>query len=260
MKGEKRFTKRLMALAASAVIGLAAYGVAGASGGGAQWGYEGDHGPEHWGELSHDYEACGKGKKQSPIDISKPQKADMKDIDFHYSPTRVNILNNGHTVQVNYDSGSYIEVNGTRYDLLQFHFHTPSEHTVGSKSFDMEMHLVHKSKDGALAVVGVLVEEGKENRAYKTVWGNLPEHESPVKTVNVKVDANDLLPGKKTYYTYSGSLTTPPCSEGVTWLVLTDSVELSADQIEDIHEIMHSNNRPTQPLHGRTVKEDKTSH
>lgn len=262
MKRERTFTfgKGFLTLAAAAVIGLTTYGVAAAGGEhGAHWGYEGSHGPEHWGEISPQFKACKEGKKQSPIDISDTDLADLKDIEFHYGSSKVNILNNGHTVQVNYDKGSHINVGGKRYDLLQFHFHTPSEHTIEGASYDAEMHLVHKSDDGKLAVVGVLIGEGEENEAFSGVWSHLPEKAGHEETVEATVDASKLLPEDRAFYTYSGSLTTPPCSEGVTWLVLTTSVEMSGGQIEAIHGIMHTNNRPTQPLHGRVVKEDETS-
>ncbi|MFQ5464552.1 MAG: carbonic anhydrase [Thermodesulfobacteriota bacterium] len=261
MKTAKGFGKRFLTLAAAAVIALSAYGTASAGGEhghgqGAHWGYEGEHGPAHWGDMSDKFKACKEGHKQSPIDIVDAGKADLEDIEFHYGASKIDIINNGHTVQVNYDKGSYIKVNGKRYDLLQFHFHTPSEHTVGGAHYKGEMHLVHKSSDGKLAVVGVLIVEGQENPAYSTVWAGLPKKAGKAHTIKGTVDAARLLPGDRDFYTYSGSLTTPPCSEGVTWLVLTEPVKMSEDQIEDINKILHSNNRPTQPLHGRTVVKD----
>ncbi len=219
----------------------------------ARWGYEGEGGPEYWGELKKDYAACSEGKSQSPIDITKATKGKLSKIIFNYKPTKLNILNNGHTVQVDYDKGSYIKVGGEKYRLLQFHFHTPSEHTVDGKSFGMEMHLVHKSNKGGLAVVGVLLEKGAENSAFKTMWGNLPEKVNQKKSVKVSVNAADLIPDNKAYYAYSGSLTTPPCSEGVKWHVLKTSLEMSEEQIDTIHSIIHDNNRPVQPLNSRKL-------
>ncbi len=217
------------------------------------WSYEGETGPGHWGELSEKFEACSKGTSQSPINIEATATEGHGEVEFHYSPSRIKILNNGHAVQVNYDKGSYIKVDGKRYDLLQFHFHSPSEHTVDGKHAAIEMHLVHKSKDGQLAVVGVLIEKGGSNGAYKDVWANLPEEEGHEKVTKATVNAVKLLPAKKTYYTYSGSLTTPPCSENVAWFVMKTPVKLSGDQIKAFMEIMHGDNRPTQPLNGRKV-------
>lgn len=245
-----------MAVIFAVVIGLAAYTSAYAGGGKKHWGYEGVEGPEHWGELSKEYKACSEGKKQSPINITGAKGADLKNIKFEYKPSRINILNNGHTVQVDYDKGSSITVDGQEFKLLQFHFHTPSEHVVGGESFNMEMHLVHKSNKGGLAVVGVLIREGEENPAFAVMWGHLPEKAHTKKSLNEQVNAKDLLPGNRAYYKYSGSLTTPPCSEGVRWHVLTTPIEMSAEQIEAIEAIMHMNNRPVQPLHGRSLEKD----
>lgn len=221
------------------------------------WSYEGETGPEHWGELSEKFEACSKGKSQSPIDITAAAVGGRGKVEFNYSPSRIKILNNGHAIQVNYDKGSYIKVGGKRYDLLQFHFHAPSEHTVAGKHSDIEMHLVHKSKKGELAVVGVLIDKGEMNGAYKDVWAGLPEKEGKEMALKATVNAFELLPAKKIYYSYSGSLTTPPCSENVSWFVMKTPVKLSGDQIKAFTEIMHGDNRPTQPLHGRKVTQSK---
>jgi carbonic anhydrase len=255
---QKRFftMSRFFAIVFAVVIGLAAYTDASARGGDKHWGYEGAEGPEHWGELSKKYKACSEGEKQSPIDITGAKGADLKNIKFDYKPSKINILNNGHTIQVNYDKGSSITVDGTEFKLLQFHFHTPSEHVVRGGSYDMEMHLVHKSNKGELAVVGVLVREGEENPAFADMWGHLPERASTKKSLRQTVNAADLLPGHKAYFKYSGSLTTPPCSEGVKWHVLTTPIEMSAGQIEAIEAIMHENNRPVQPLNERSLEKD----
>lgn len=224
------------------------------------WAYEGEHGPEHWGHMSKDFEACAKGKQQSPIDINGSQKEDLADITFGYKPSKLNVINNGHTVQVNADSGSSIKVDGVQYNLVQYHFHTPSEHTVGGKSFGMELHLVHKNDKGELAVVGVLIDKGKENAAYNLIWSNLPAKADEKKGSDKTVNADDLLPKSKLFYTYSGSLTTPPCSENVRWIVLKTPVEMSEAQIKAIMDIMKHNNRPVQPIHERKLKEDTATH
>ena len=224
----------------------------------AHWTYEGEEGPLHWGELDPAYEMCGTGKNQSPIDIASPGEQDLANIVFHYQPSEVNILNNGHTVQVNYDTGSYIELDGVRYDVAQFHYHAPSEHELDGKSFPAELHLVHRSADGKLAVVGLLLQEGAANATFDPFINNLPPETSDVKDAGVRINAMDFLPGIQTTYRYSGSLTTPPCSEGVSWLVMTTPVELSSAQLSQLEGLFEGNNRPVQPLNDRSLIEDNT--
>ncbi|MBI5587628.1 MAG: carbonic anhydrase family protein [Deltaproteobacteria bacterium] len=258
MSFKRSLSKSFLAIAIAAGLSCAAYNAtASEHASHPHWGYEGDAGPAHWGHMSEEYAACGKGKNQSPIDISGAQDEKLADIVFNYKPSRINILNNGHTVQVNYDEGSSIKVNGSEYKLLQFHFHDPSEHTVGGKSFGMELHLVHKNGKGELAVVGVLIEKGKENPAYKTVWANIPGKAGEKKDLKETVNASDLMPASKEYYTYPGSLTTPPCSEGVTWLVLKTPVQMSQAQIDAFMGVHKGNSRPVQPLNSRKVKAEK---
>ena len=227
--------------------------------GAVHWEYSGKAGPEHWGSLSPDFAVCGKGQQQSPIDINQVVERDLANIAFNYEPSKVNILNNGHTVQVNYDTGSYIELDGIRYDLLQFHFHAPSEHAINGQLADAEIHFVHKNTAGQLAVVGVLLVQGEEHPAYHNVIAHLPATEGPVQTVNASVEAAKLLPPTPTTYRYLGSLTTPPCSEGVTWLVKTEPVQLSKAQLEAYTAIFMGNNRPTQPLNKRLLVQDISS-
>ena len=224
----------------------------------AHWTYEGEEGPAHWGELDPAYEMCGIGKNQSPIDIASPSEQDLANIAFHYQPSEVNILNNGHTVQVNYDAGSYIELDGIRYDVAQFHYHAPSEHEIDGELFPAELHLVHRSADGKLAVVGLLLQEGSANAAFDPFINNLPAEPSDVKDAGVKINAMDFLPSIQTTYRYSGSLTTPPCSEGVSWLVMTTPVELSSAQLSKLERLFERNNRPVQPLNDRSLIEDNT--
>jgi carbonic anhydrase len=228
---------------------------AGAAGHSTHWGYEGDIGPAHWGDLSPEFKACKEGKSQSPVDIRNPVKAALKPIEFHYKTTPLKVINNGHTIKVDYERGSYIVVNGKRYDLLQFHFHTPSENTVNGKPYDMEAHLVHKSEDGQLAVVAVFMKKGKENSFIKTIWRHLPVHGGSEKIVSsIKINVADFLPKNKAYYAFDGSLTTPPCTEGVKWLVLKTPVEVSEAQVKKFALIFKMNARPTQPLYGRVIK------
>ena len=223
------------------------------------WTYEGEEGPDHWGEINPDYAVCGTGKSQSPIDVKAAEGDDLTNISFNYQPSEVNILNNGHTVQVNYDSGSYIELDGVRYDVAQFHYHAPSEHAVDGKLFAAELHIVHKNADGGLAVVGILLDEGAQNDALQPFIENLPAEESEVADAGVKINAADFLPAVQTTYRYSGSLTTPPCSEGVNWLLMTTPVEISAEQLSALKSLFdHGNNRPVQPLNDRPLVEDNT--
>jgi len=220
----------------------------------AHWSYEGEGAPAHWATLDEKFAVCGSGKQQSPIDIQTTgMKLSSQPIEFHYGTSGINVVNNGHTIQANYDKGSYALIGGKRYDLLQFHFHSPSEHTLNSKPADMVAHLVHKAEDGSLGVVGVLFKEGKENEFLKGIWSNLPS-ESGMKTESAnKIFAANMLPEIKSYYHYTGSLTTPPCSEGVNWNVMSTMVEASASQIASFTSIFEKSARPTQPLHGRMV-------
>jgi carbonic anhydrase len=226
----------------------------------AHWTYEGEEGPEHWGELDPNYTLCADGRAQSPINLSTVQGADLTDIVFNYSPSALNIFNNGHTIQVNYDAGSSITYNETEYSLLQFHFHHPSEHTVDGESFDMELHLVHADAKGNLAVVGILINGGEsDNETLASVFANLPSEAGEPQPTELSVNASDFLPASHLYDTYSGSLTTPPCSQGVRWLVLTQPIELSEAQLESFTTLFEGNARPVQPLNNRDLLADETA-
>ena len=222
------------------------------------WTYEGEEGPAHWGELDERFSLCETGKAQSPIDILAPASANLKDIQFSYQPSALTIKNNGHTVQVDYAAGSSITVDGTQYDLKQFHFHHPSEHTLAGVSYPMEVHFVHADADGNLAVVGALIAEGTEdNAAFAPVFENMPLQMADPQTMDsVMVSAADMLPADHTYFGYGGSLTTPPCSEGVKWMLLTTPITLSVEQIEKFASAFELDARPTQPLNGRDVTAD----
>ncbi len=219
------------------------------------WEYEGKAGPAHWSELNPDYAACGKGRHQSPIDIRDAKSADLPPIEFSYAPSPFGIIDNGHAVQVTPDAGNSIRVGGHRWDLVQFHFHHPSEERIGGKVFPMVAHLVHKDADGKLAVVAVLFESGPDSPLIATLVKNLPadvgqEHRPDAATV----DLNQLLPAARGYYTYAGSLTTPPCSEDVSWFVLKGHATISkADEAAFAKKHAH-NARPAQPLNGREVQ------
>lgn len=225
----------------------------------AHWTYEGEDGSDHWGELSAAYGTCASGRSQSPIDVANPDPADLANITFNYRPAPLEIVNNGHTVQVNYPEGSSITVDGMNYELLQFHFHAPSEHHVNGTPAAAELHLVHRDADGALAVIGVLLTEGAPSLALAPVFDNLPPQTGPAQTVpGVAVDPTGMLPQDRTTYRYPGSLTTPPCTEGVAWLLMTEPLEVSANQLAAYTQIYEGNNRPVQPLNDREVVEDTT--
>jgi carbonic anhydrase len=221
------------------------------------WTYEGAEGPEFWGKLAPEYALCSSGRAQSPIDIKGAASINLNDIQFNYQPSALNIFNNGHTIQVNYDKGSSIVYNENTYQLVQFHFHHRSEHKLDGKDFDMELHFVHQDAKGNLAVVGVMLKAGeKDNEAFKAVFDNLPPTKGDPQPTKLAIDASKLLPEKHLYDTYTGSLTTPPCSQGVRWLVLTTPVEISEHQIEVFGKLFESNARPVQPLNKRDLLAD----
>jgi carbonic anhydrase len=222
---------------------------------GAHWAYEGEAGPEHWGELSHEWETCESGVEQSPIDIdTTTAPAEFASLSTTYGTSALKILNNGHTVQVNVDEGSSIDVAGKSYSLLQFHFHAGSEHTRDAAQSPIEMHMVHQAADKSLAVLGVFITEGEENAALKGVFSNLPTTTTPVSTVaGETVDIGALLPADLKGWSYAGSLTTPPCSEGVSWMVMADDIEASKTQIDGFTAIFDDNFRPVQALGARSL-------
>jgi len=220
---------------------------------GALWGYEGDRGPANWGSLDEAFNACATGAEQSPIDLVPGAAADSPTVEFDYGPRIATVVNNGYTIQVNVDRGSGIVLDGVRYELLQFHFHHGSEHTVGGVRLPMEMHLVHRSDRGALAVVGVLLEEGAANAPLAPIWDRFPRQANWAVALPEAVDAAALLPGPRTAWRYRGSLTTPPCTEGVSWIVMTEPVPLSAAQVAEFGAIYPRNFRPVRPLNQRTL-------
>jgi carbonic anhydrase len=217
------------------------------------WDYGKEHGPLHWGE---EFKTCGVGHRQSPIDIVNAEKADLPPLGFDYKPSRLAIVDNGHTILVNYAAGSSLRVGGSSYMLTQFHFHLPSEERIQGRSFDMVAHLVHTGANGQLAVVAVLLEKGKENGLVKRLWDSVPKESGKEAVVEAaQVNAAELLPADRGYYTYPGSLTTPPCSEAVTWFVLKQPVQVSADEVAGFAKWYSNNARPPQPLFDRVVKE-----
>ena len=221
------------------------------------WGYEGAGAPENWANLDPKNKVCAIGERQSPIDIKDGIKVDLEPIQFSYRPSNFRIIDNGHTLQVSVGE-SAITLTGKTYELVQFHFHRPSEEKVNGQRFDMVAHLVHKADDGALAVIAVLMERGSENPFIQTLWNNMPlEKNQSVSPPTTIIDPNNLLPASRNYYTYMGSLTTPPCSEGVLWLVMKQPVQVSQDQINIFSRLYRNNARPIQPTGGRLIKEGR---
>jgi len=221
---------------------------------GKHWSYSGSGGPAKWGDLEEEFATCKLGKVQSPIDIRGARSTDLPAIKFAYKPSPLKVIDNGHTIQVNYAAGSSIEVGGKRYELLQFHFHKPSEEKINGKAHAMVAHLVHKNAEGNLAVVAVLLDEGGANPTIATVWKHLPKEKEKEISVKTTVDAARLLPGDKGYYTFQGSLTTPPCSEGVRWFVLKTPVKIADSEIAAFGELYPMNARPTQSRNGRAIE------
>lgn len=221
------------------------------------WGYSLATGPKHWAELSPDFATCKLGHQQSPINIRETKKADLPPIVFDYKSSPLRITNNGHTVEADYAPGSSISVGGKTYQLIQFHFHHPSEGQIRGKKSELEMHLVHSDTEGNKVVVAVLINRGRSNDFLQPIFDHIPQTKEKEESSDVMVDATNLLPQARPYYTFSGSLTTPPCSEGVTWLVLKNPVEASDSQIKMFAKFYKNNARPVQPLSGRTVLESQ---
>ncbi|MCI0504586.1 MAG: carbonic anhydrase family protein [Gammaproteobacteria bacterium] len=220
------------------------------------WGYQGHEGPEHWGDMNEKFAVCKTGSTQSPIDINFASlaKGSIGDIQFIYKDISPEILNNGHTVQVNYGNGSSMKVKDQQYDLVQFHFHTPSENTVNGKAYPMEVHMVHKNDKGELAVVGVFFKEGEQNAELEKAWSKMPAKAGAKEMLaGVSLNAAKLLPGSKKFGHFQGSLTTPPCSEGVNWFVMEEPIEASREQIAKFNQVVGDNARPVQPLNGRQM-------
>ena len=218
------------------------------------WGYSGEGAPQNWGKLEPEFAMCASGKSQSPIDLGKSTKGEPTPVKLDYKKGTTEILNNGHTVQVNYQPGSSLTLDGRSFELKQFHFHAPSENTFNGRHFPLEGHLVHADKDGNLAVVAVMFTEGPANPFIASLWKTMPTHEGETKALAVPLSALQMLPAERHYYLFSGSLTTPPCSEGVRWLVIQNPVTASKAQIDAFAKAVgFPNNRPVQPLNARQV-------
>jgi carbonic anhydrase len=222
---------------------------------GTHWSYEGEHGPANWGKINVDWAKCSTGNRQSPIDIRDGMKVDLEQIVFDYKPSAFNVTDNGHTIQVTMSGGNYITLQNRMYELVQFHFHRPSEERINGRGFEMVMHLVHRDAEGKLAVVALMLERGKTHPMIQTVWNNLPLEKNDTVSPTIVLDVSEMLPSRRDYYTFMGSLTTPPCSEGVLWLVMKEPVQASPAQMALFSRLYPLNARPIQAGAGRVIKE-----
>lgn len=220
-----------------------------------RWSYEGEGGPTRWGKIDPANSKCDTGERQSPIDIRDGIRVDLEPVMFDYKPVRFNVVDNSHTIQVNLGAGNSITLLGRRYDLMQFHFHKPSEEHVNGVGYDMVVHLVHKDMDGKLVELAVLVQQGKANSLVQTIWNYMPLEKNDTVQPPGTIDLNQILPVNRQYYTYMGSLTTPPCTENVLWIVFKEPIELSQDQISIFSRMYSMNARPIQNSPGRLIKE-----
>jgi carbonic anhydrase len=222
---------------------------------GTVWSYEGELGPANWSKINVDWAKCGMGNRQSPIDLRDGIKVNLEQIGFDYHPSSFNEVNNGHTVQVTVGGGNFITVGNQTYELQQFHFHRPSEEKINGKGTEMVMHLVHKSAEGKFAIIAVLLERGQPHNLMQTIWDNLPLEKQEVVAPSIVIDPMDALPAKREYFTYMGSMTEPPCTEGVLWLVFKQPRQASPAQMALFSRLYPLNARPVQSTAGRMIKE-----
>ena len=240
-------------IVAAAVWSVAAPGLAAET---AAWSYAGANGPAKWGKLGKENATCGTGQLQSPIDIpdASVRKGDIPPLLFNYKPVPLHIVDTGNTIQVDYPPGSFLTVSGKRYELVSIDFHKPSEEKVNGKGHDMSAHLVHKGENGKLAIVAVFLDQGNENELIRTLWKNLPVTKGKEVVVDAtRISAFGLLPKNKDYYQYEGSLSKPPCTENVTWLVLKTPTTLSGESIARFGRLYSNNVRPIQPRNDRDI-------
>ncbi|NIH07137.1 carbonic anhydrase family protein [Providencia rettgeri] len=218
------------------------------------WTYEGGSAPEHWGELSEEFKVCQSGFNQSPINIEDAIDGKLKPLKINIHTHAQKIINNGHSIQINVNDDDDFSIDGSTYQLKQFHFHSPSENKIKGKQYSLELHFVHSKEDKEIAVLAIMLEEGAANPAIEQILKNIPKEKKQEKELGLHIDLTTLFPKDKSYYRFSGSLTTPPCTEGVVWLVMKEPINASKEQIQKFQKALeHSNNRPTQPLHGRLI-------
>jgi carbonic anhydrase len=206
--------------------------------------YFGDHGPSFWGQLSPEWAVCSTGEIQSPVNFGPARR--FQKLPIHYTESTGEIFNNGHTVEVEVDHGNILTLQGIDYELHQFHFHVPSEHKLNGRGFDMELHLVHKSEDGATAVIGIFLKRGRSSGEMASIFQELPDDIDVHHPLSESFHPAEFLPKSRSHYRYLGSLTTPPCSEGVQWILLKDAVTVSDEDIAQFAERIHFNARLVQ--------------
>ena len=246
--------KKYILAAATVTCGILFQGCTSHTSDHAHWSYDGETGPSHWGDLNPAWSVCMTGKVQSPINIDNAVEASCCNLEFSYGKQSINLVNNGHTIKQSFDKGNSITIMGKTYNLLQVHFHSLSEHTIKGAHSPMEAHFVHQADNGDYAVVGVMLVPGKENSVVETLWKNIPEEHNKAVETKDTFDINALLPAKKSFYTYNGSFTTPPGTEGVAWYVMDTPVEISPSQLETFKKYYDHNFRPVQKLNGRQIK------
>jgi len=222
---------------------------------GTHWSYEGDSGPANWSKINVDWGKCGTGNRQSPIDIRDGMKVELEQISFDYHPSSFNVADNGHTVQVGVGSGNYITVQNRMFELQQFHFHRPSGDRINGKTYEMVVHLVHRDAEGRQAILALMLERGTPQATIQTVWNNLPLEKFDTMSPSILLDPMEMVPTRRDYYTYMGSMEQPPCSENVLWLVMKQPVQASAAQMALFSRLYPLNARPIQATNGRIIKE-----
>ncbi|MFK3740140.1 carbonic anhydrase [Massilia sp. TN1-12] len=248
-------TRRKSEERAAAAAAAAAVAAANAPKRGTEWSYEGELGPANWSKINDNWAACSRGSRQSPIDLRDGLKVNLEQIAFDYHPSSFNEINNGHTISVTVGGGNFITVGNQTYELQEFHFHRPSEERINGKGTEMVMHMVHKNYDGKIAVVAVLLERGQQHGLIQTVWDNLPLEKNMVVSPAVVLNPLDALPEQRGYFTYMGSLTEPPCTENVLWIVFKQPRQASPAQMALFARLYPLNARPVQPTSGRLIKE-----
>jgi len=239
----------LKAMGALALCPLCANGSFAAEG--HHWSYEGETGPDKWGSLGGDGNACSTGTQQSPVDIARTIRSDVPRLGIAWTKHPDTIVNNGHTIQLNLPEGGTLRVGNDVYKLVQFHFHHPSEHLIEGKPTAMEVHFVHALPSGGLGVVGVMMKAGRHNATFAKIVATMPAQEGPPVKADPAIDANGLLPPRRAYVRYAGSLTTPPCSETVAWMLLTDPIEVAGADVDRFARLFANNARPVQKLNRR---------
>lgn len=222
------------------------------------WSYSGNSGPEHWAELSPDYSACASGLSQSPVNLSGAADKPIDNVQFHYQPSPLHIINTGKTLMVPFTQGGHITLDEQRFELRQMHFHAPSEHSIDGELADAELHLMHKNPQGERVVVSLLIRQGAANPVLATLLTLAPDNQSELRDTQTTIDPSNLLPAQQTSYRYTGSLTIPPCSEGVRWVVMTEPLEISPAQLATLARTIPGNNRPVQPLNDRPLVRDSS--